>query len=150
MTPTHPIIDIGATDAPEVNLNEIQSRVAGLADRVRSGELGRTEPWRGADVVVTPEYIPIEPNGFYPDDDQLITEHVAEVSWAFYELRDAFSSFLTSESKYWFFGTLRQAGMLGIEVQRPSSSEDARITVEFMVRAAEAMLESIRHAEETA
>lgn len=150
MTHHNPILDFGATEPDAVNLVEISERLTAFAARVESGDLGQAEFWRGADVVVIPEYIPVEPGSFYPGDDQLITEHVPEVSWAFYELRDAFESFLASDSKYWFFGTLREAAMLSISIQSPTEVEDPKKTVSFMVAAAEAMLETIRLTEGTA
>lgn len=147
MTPTDLVLEFDASDVPPVDFTQIADRLGAIAARVSAGDLGQREFWRGADVIVTPTQIPDEPNSFYPGDDQLITDNVAEISWAFYELRDAFESFLSSESKYWFFGTLRAAAELSIAIQGPTGIEDPQRTVALMVQTANEMLKTIRQTE---
>lgn len=144
MSPSHPIIDLDVPDAPFADFEPIESALMELADRVGRGECGASEQWRGADVIVVDEFIAPDPNAFYPDDDQLITEHVAEVSWGFFELRDVFAPVLDSGNKYWFFGTLRRAAQVGIDAQLPAGTENPALTLGFMVAAATTMLAALK------
>jgi hypothetical protein len=141
------IIDVPSHHKPMLGPTEraaIARSLGDLAERVERGELGcAEEPWRGADVAVVSEPSPFDPDAFYAPDLEVVTAHVGEVSWAFCELRDAFSAFLTSDSKYWFFDNLRLAATLAVAVQHPLVEEEARTTVRFMVEAARAMLASI-------
>lgn len=61
-----------------------------LLGKIEAGTIGKSQPWQGADVVIV-EVTP-EPTvgGFHPDQRFVETENVAELSWAFEQLRDIF------------------------------------------------------------
>ena len=52
----------------------------------------------------------------------MVTEHVAEVSWIFCELRDAFDTFLDWSNKEWFFETIATALNEAIEEIDPADT----------------------------
>ena len=84
----------------------------------------KPEEWAGADVVITSEPPQIEPGGFYPDPRFVVTSHAAQLSWLFFQLRDAFYSLYDGNSKIELFGRLANAALRyqvksqGLEDQR--------------------------------
>ncbi len=84
----------------------------------------KPEEWAGADVVITSEPPQIEPGGFYPNPRFVVTPHAAQLSWLFFQLRDAFRSLYDGNSKIELFGRLANAALRyqvksqGLEDQR--------------------------------
>lgn len=62
--------------------------LAALTDFIASGDWGRDEPWGGAGVIVADSTTEVGGNG-WSDPLVAVTEHVAELSWAFERARDA-------------------------------------------------------------
>ena len=98
------------------------ARLDQLAAKIDAGDIGRAGQWRGADTVVVSEPAPHDPGAFYPPDLEVVTEHVAEVSWIFCELRDAFDTFLDWSNKEWFFETIATALNEAIEEIDPADT----------------------------
>ena len=86
-------------------------------DRIRHGiaALRTAEPstretfWGGAEVMVTPERIPENPDAFYPPPQQVVTDYPSEVTWLFESLRDLMNPLIDSISKFAFYGSLADA-----------------------------------------
>ena len=66
--------------------------------------------WGGADVVITPEEIPVDPGAFYTPPHQFITPHPSEATWLFESLRDLLAPVLDAGNKYDFYARLARAG----------------------------------------
>lgn len=71
----------------------------------------KPEEWVGADVVITSKQPQIEPGGFYPDPRFVVTPHAAQLSWLFFQLRDAFLPLYDGNSKIELFGRLANAAL---------------------------------------
>ena len=66
--------------------------------------------WGGADVVITPEPIPVNPDAFYPPPRQFVTPHGSEATWLFESLRDLLAPLIDFQSKFDFYERLAAAG----------------------------------------
>ena len=96
-------------DPPD--FGEVRVQLRQLADRVAQGEVGHTDLWGGADVVVSMEVPPAHGSGFYPDPRTVTTPYAHELSWLIYQLRDIFADHYDSQSKIEFFGRLANAAL---------------------------------------
>ena len=78
-----------------------------LAGQVLEGRWSTAPSWQGADVLISAEApSPLPADAFYPPPRAVVTRHVAELSWLFERLRDAFMPALDGASKIEFFGRL--------------------------------------------
>jgi hypothetical protein len=66
--------------------------------------------WGGADVVITPEPIPVDPDAFYPPHRQFVTAYAGEATWLFESLRDLLAPLIDFRSKFEFYERLAVAG----------------------------------------
>ena len=88
----------------------VHAEVQRLGAEVAAGRIGRAQPWGGADVVLSDTPAPpSDERSFYPDKRYVVTPFVAELSWLFESLRDAFGSAIDYQSKYAFYGRLADA-----------------------------------------
>jgi len=75
----------------KVTLAKSVAQLEKLSSEIASGHVGRSsEPWQGADVVITEDLPVIQSDTFYPAPRFVVTEHVRELSWLFENARDAF------------------------------------------------------------
>ena len=89
---------------------DVTSKLDAIAADIAAGRIGQSEPWGGADVVISAHPAPAKSGeGFYPAPRFVVTPHVAELSWLFESLRDAFTSVIDYQSKYEFYGRLADA-----------------------------------------
>ena len=70
-----------------------RGRLEALAEQVLKGQLGVSEGWQGADVVITSTPPASRGGGFYPDPRFVITNHDSELSWLFFLMKDIFSEY---------------------------------------------------------
>ncbi len=79
--------------------------------------------WTGADVKVTSDFA-WEPENFIASHDLLVrTRHAFPLSWLFFEIRDAFSSWLDASNKYGFYGSLAQAAQKHLASYQPEPDD---------------------------
>lgn len=67
--------------------------------------------WGGADVVITSKEPVTKDSGFYPEPRYVVTPFSSELSWLFYQLRDAFAGLIDSVTKIEFYGRLANAAI---------------------------------------
>jgi len=95
----------------KVTLAKIVANLEKLSSEIASGHVGRSsEPWQGADVVITEDLPVIQSDSFYPAPRFVVTKHVGQLSWLFENLRDAFNNL--EGYGFWkeeFFGRLGNA-----------------------------------------
>jgi len=65
--------------------------------------------WGGADIVITREPIPDNPDAFYPPHRQFVTQHAGEATWLFESLRDLLAPLIDFGSKFEFYERLAAA-----------------------------------------
>jgi hypothetical protein len=75
-----------------MSLVRIISRLEKLASEISGGNIGNSEPWHGADVLIRNDLPAPQSDSFYPSPRYVITEHVRQLSWLFENARDAFVS----------------------------------------------------------
>ena len=68
----------------------MQQKITRLKTKIQSNQIGSSESWIGADVVITEVAPPPTNGGFYPDPRFVETKFVKELSWLFEQLRDIF------------------------------------------------------------
>lgn len=115
------------------NLVEIRRGLEKLAEKITLGDIGKSELFQGADIMVVPRgFTFVEPR--FGDLLVIETEYSEEMSWLIYQLRDCFVSFLDFQNKFWFYGTVAQAAQVCIAAQAPAQSEDLVTTLEGPLR----------------
>jgi hypothetical protein len=88
----------------------LHSRLAKLDAGIAAGRFGHAEPWDEADIIVaTTRPPPSDLAGSSPDKDYVVTPFVAELSWLFESLRDAFGEAIDSANQDSFYGRLAAA-----------------------------------------
>jgi hypothetical protein len=118
-----------------IDLAGIRRGLESIAEKVAFGQIGRTKYFQGADVVIASAARP-NAGGAFSDYLEVITQHPAQVSWLFFQLRDCFESFCNFQNKFWFYGTLAEATKVSIGAQAPAGNEDLLTTIEGPLRAA--------------
>lgn len=89
----------------------IRERLNELAVIIESGNIPKwEEEWGGAGTIVAKELDPLYDAGRY-NDIIVYTEHSLELSWLFYQLKDAFADEIDFGNKYEFYGNLADAGV---------------------------------------
>jgi hypothetical protein len=91
---------------------DIELRLERIRFRVVNGDHGSAEPWQGARVVIASEMPPREEPGFYPEPLIVRTDFPGELSWLFFELKEAFNDWVDWENKFYFYGTLGETAIL--------------------------------------
>jgi len=92
------------------DLDQIRRTLDDLASQVLEGTLGTAPAWHGADVLITSETPPPrQPGTSHAPPRTVVTRFVAELSWLFERLHDAFTPGLVEMSKIEFFGRLANA-----------------------------------------
>lgn len=61
-----------------------------ISSEIAMGNIGVSEPWQGADVVITRKLPSIPANSFYPSPRFVVTEYDGQLSWLFENIRDVF------------------------------------------------------------
>lgn len=90
----------------------VQSTLKRIAHKVAEASYPTNkQEWGGADVVITSKRPLTEGGRFYPDPRYVVTPFYKELSWLFYQLRDAFADLLDSVNKIEFYGRLANAAI---------------------------------------
>lgn len=90
----------------------IQNTLKNIAHKVTEASYPTDKrEWGGADVVITSKQPVTECGGFYPNPRYVVTPFSRELSWLFYQLRDAFAALLDSVNKIEFYGRLANAAI---------------------------------------
>jgi hypothetical protein len=98
-------------------LNELANEIASDAAPAASDE------WGGAHVVIRAKPISPKAPGFFPEPRAVVTPHSRQLTWLFYELRDAFHKLLDHLTKIEFYGRLANAAL---RFQTRSGGTDVR------------------------
>ncbi len=59
-----------------------------IAVAINNGEIGLAKAWGGAGVGIVSHAPELQPGGFYPDPQYVVTPHVGQLSWLFETLVD--------------------------------------------------------------
>ena len=73
-----------------MNLAKSVAQLSRLSSEIASGEIGVSEPWQGADVLIRKDLHVVRSDSFYPAPRIVVTEHFGQLSWLFEKARDAF------------------------------------------------------------
>lgn len=73
-------------------MQEVFRKLDELGSKISHDHFGKSQPWQGADVVITDEPVSPSVGHFYPDPRFVVTVYVGELSWLFEKLVPIFSS----------------------------------------------------------
>jgi ABC-type cobalt transport system substrate-binding protein len=101
---------------PQHSMQEHHQRVQNTLNKIAHKVAEASYPthkreWGGADVVITSKQPATKGGGFYPEPRRVVTPFSGELSWLFYQLRDAFADLLDSVNKTEFYGRLANAAI---------------------------------------
>jgi len=115
----------------KVTVAKIVANLEKLSSEIASGHVGRSsEPWQGADVVITEDLPVVQSDSFYPTPRFVVTKHVGQLSWLFEEARDAFIGL--DGYGFWkeeFFGRLGNSAIRFIRRHEQHSPEALLLAV---------------------
>jgi hypothetical protein len=103
--------DHGAESEEErMNRKEIERMQRGIDELRTAQPLIGDVYWGGANVVITPQPIPENPDAFYPPHRQFVTRHASDATWLFERLTDLLSPLIDFGSKFELYERLAAAG----------------------------------------
>ena len=107
--------------------------IRNLKDKIENGFLGKSQYWRGADVIITPKNIHEENLAWtHTNDTQIVTETeelAHSISWLFMQLRDIMSPFLDFRNKYEFYGELAEVANSIINSDKGCDEKDVLVSI---------------------
>ncbi|MFV0387548.1 MAG: hypothetical protein ACK5NT_02240 [Pyrinomonadaceae bacterium] len=94
-----------------IELTEKRKELDSLSQRVNQAPIPKAEYWGGADVCIVSQKPESKGGGFYPDPRYVVTEHAAQLSWLFIQLKSIFIGLIDGISKIEFYGRLANAAL---------------------------------------
>ena len=98
-----------------------------LSETISSGKIPKAEvPWGGADVCIILKGSPRDKGSMYSEPYYVETDYPLELSWIFFQLKDAFyaEKVIDYFSKLEFFGRLADAANRAIKAKPKISCQD--------------------------
>jgi len=80
----------GNSSNKQGDVMKLMTNLETISEKISSGKVGSAKPWGGANVVICRQQPNSSTEGFYPDPNFVVTNHVEKVSWLFEQIRDVF------------------------------------------------------------
>ena len=111
-------------------MQDVFRKLDELRSEISQDRFGKSDPWQGADVVITEAPVSPSVGHFYPDPRLVVTAYVGELSWLFEKLVPIFSA--VDEYGLWkeeLFGRLGNMANRAKALDKANSAKELLLAV---------------------